>query len=359
VDPSLTTPAATPPDDPSPDAPAAPAVHGYGAVELPRRRNWLVRSCVAVLVVAALALVGRRYYSDLWRLRRVSPMLVLAIASLWLVTRYLAADVMRVALRALGHRIGRYEAFMLQMIQSYGNSLVPRAGISGPAVYLKLRHDTPFADLGAVQLLPMTLLQVFTIGVMGLGCQLVLWRYYGQPWERPLTVLFAAVAVGCVMPLLVPVPAGRAGGGRVAAFLARLWGAWQKLGRFNWLLARVIATHAVMLCLRAWRVQLCFLAIGRPVHYFGALGASLLADLAFVVSVTPAALGFREGAMVYAARVLGTTGDVALAAAILDRLVSTACNVVVGQIGVWQLIRPAVRHAPEPRGAPGSPPTAA
>jgi len=318
--------------------------HAASAVELPRRRHWLIRSLVAVLILVTLAFLGRRYYSDLWRLRRVPPLLVATIGVLWLVTRYLAADVMRVALQALGHRIGRYEAFMLQMIQSYGNALVPRAGISAPAVYLKLRHGTPFADLGAVQLLPMTLLQIFTIGVMGLGCQLVLWRFYGLPWERPLTVLFAAVSVGCVAPLLVPLPAARAGRGRVTRFLARLVDAWHKLGAFNPLLLRVIATHAVMLVLRAWRIQLCFLAIGQPVHYFGALVASLLADLAFGISVTPAALGFREGAIVYASRVMQTTGDIALAAAVLDRLINTACTVIVGQLGVWQLMRPALRH---------------
>src|SRR5207247_2888944 len=313
-------------------------------VELPRRRHWLIRAVVAVAILVVLAFFGMRYRSDLWRLREVSPLLVAAIALLWLLTRYLAADVMRIALRALGHRIGRYEAFMLQMVQSYGNTLVPRAGIGAPAVYLKLRHGTPFADLGAVQLLPMTLLQIFTIGVMGLGCQLVLWRFYGLPWERPLTVLFAAVSVGCVAPLLVPLPAARAGRGRVTRFLARLVDAWHKLGEFNPLLLRVIATHAVMLVLRAWRIQLCFRAIGQPVHYFGALTASLLADLAFGISVTPAALGFREGAIVYASRVLQTTGDIALAAAVLDRLINTATTVIVGQIGVWQLIRPALRH---------------
>ena len=341
-----------PPAEPEPAGESSPLLSPDEPVPVSaptRRRRWLFRIALAVVIVAALAVLGRRYYDDLWRLRRVSPLLAAVIAALWLASRYLAADVMRVALRALGHRVGRYEAFMLQMVQSYGNSLVPRAGISGPAVYLKLRHATPFADLGAVQLLPMTLLQVFTIGVMGLGCQLVLWRFYGQPWERPLTVLFAAVAVGCVAPLLVPLPAGRAGRGRLATFLARLAGAWQKLGRFDGLLARVVATHAVMLALRAWRIQLCFHAIGQPVHFFGALAASLLADLAFVVSVTPAALGFREGAIVYAARVLQTTGDIALAAAILDRLISTACNVVVGQLGVWQLIQPALRqHVPPP-----------
>jgi uncharacterized protein (TIRG00374 family) len=140
----------------------------------------------------------------------------------------------------------------------------------------------------------------------------------------------------------------------VRTFLARLVDAWHKLGEFNPLLLRVVATHAVMLLVRAWRIQLCFAAIGRPVHYLGALAASLLADLALLIAITPSALGFREGAMVYSARVMGTTGDVALAAAILDRIISTACNIVVGQVGVWQFIRPALRdkHLPAPGLAP-------
>jgi uncharacterized membrane protein YbhN (UPF0104 family) len=337
---------------PTADAKAGAAESGAAdAIGIHRRRHWVLRLVIALLVLAALAFAGRRFYSErfyseLWRVRRAPPGLVLAVAALWLASRYPAADVMRVGLRALGHRIGRYEAFMLQMVQSYGNVLLPRAGISGPAVYLKLRHRTPFADLGAVQLLPMTLVQIFTIGLVGLACQFVLWRFYGERWERPLAVLFAGASVACVAPLLVPLPTGRTGTNRLTRFLARLIDAWHKLGRSPGMLLRVVLTHAGMLLLRAWRIQLCFLAVGQPVHYLGALTASLLADLAFVISITPAGLGFREWAIVYAARMMHATGDVALAAAVLDRLIGIACNVVVGQLGVWQLIRPALRQAP-------------
>jgi uncharacterized protein (TIRG00374 family) len=94
----------------------------------------------------------------------------------------------------------------------------------------------------------------------------------------------------------------------------------------------------VVLLLRAARVQLSFKAVGVNVGFWPAFVASAVGDLMFLVSVTPGALGFREGGMVYAARVLGTTGDVALAAAVLDRIVLTGCNLVLGQIGVWRYI---------------------
>ena len=160
-----------------------------------------------------------------------------------------------------------------------------------------------------------------------------------------MAILFAAVAVACVAPLMVPIPAGGLGHGRVAAFVSRLVGAWQKLGRSRAVLTRVLLMQSLMLFVRALRVFVCFRAVGQPVPYSGALAASLLADLAFVFAVTPTGLGFREAAVVYAARVMGTTGDVAMAAAILDRLVGTAVNIVVGQLGIWQFIRPALRAA--------------
>jgi uncharacterized membrane protein YbhN (UPF0104 family) len=326
-------------------------------VPAPRRRTWVIRVIIAVVVLAAMLVAGRRFYDELYRLRAAPPPLVAAITVLWLASRYPAADVMRVSLAALGHHIGRYEAFMLQMVQSYGNVLVPRAGIGMPALYMKLRHDTPFADLGAVQILPMTLMQVFTIGAAGLACQAAMLAPGGAEPDRAMAMVFTGVAVACVVPLMVPVPAGGFGRGRLGAFVSRLAGAWQKLGRSRGVLGRVVLTHTLMLLVRALRVFVCFRAVGESVPYSGALAASLLADLAFVFAITPSGLGFREAALVYSARVMGTSGDVALAAAVLDRLVGTAVNVVVGQIGVWQFIRPALRARPAPpaaaSGAPG------
>ena len=60
----------------------------------------------------------------------------------------------------------------------------------------------------------------------------------------------------------------------------------------------------------------------------------------------------------YAAPAVGTSRDVALAAGVLDRLVGTACNIILGQIGILQFIRPALR-LPAHAAATGITPTAA
>jgi uncharacterized protein (TIRG00374 family) len=121
-------------------------------------------------------------------------------------------------------------------------------------------------------------------------------------------------------------------------FLGRLSDACNRLGRDRRLIARSFAAHAVVLLLRAARVQLSFYAVGAKVGFWQAFVASAAADVMFLVSITPGALGFRETGIVYAARVLGTPGDVALAAAVLDRIVLTGCNLVLGQIGMWRYL---------------------
>ena len=341
---------APPPQAPQPPAPRVQPAPQPPAPQVPeplppRRRTWLVRSVIAAVVLAALVIAGRRFYDELYRLRDAPPLLVALIFLLWPASRYPAADVMRVSLAALGHHVGRYEAFMLQMVQSYSNVVVPRSGIGVLGAYMKLRHGTPLADLGAVQVLPMTLLQVFTIGVMGLVSQAALLAPGGATPDRAMALCFTLVAVGSVAPLMVPVPANRLGHGKVASFFTRLAVAWQKLGRSRGLLGRAVLTHVVMLFIRALKMMICFRAVGAPIPYSGALAASLLADVAFIFSITPSGLGFREAAVVYSANAIGTTHDIAMAAAVLDRIVGTACNVVIGQIGVLQFIRPALKGA--------------
>ncbi len=344
---------ATAPPPPSDDHVAAVAPDGdvaqvaAGALTPAPRRGrwkWAVRAALGGLVIAALAITGRKYYDELDRLRHVSPLLVVVIALLYLAARALAGYVRRAALLTLGQRTGHAETFMLQMVQAYTNLLVPRGGIGLPALYMNVRHGTSVADFSAVQVLPLTLLQIITMGAAGLICQAILWGAYGVPWHRPIALLFAGVTVGGLLMLKVPLPRG-AGRTRVGAFVVRLSDAYRRLGRSRRLLALSVAAHGVTVLIRALRIQLCVLAVGQPVAFSGAFLAALLADLAMIVSVTPAALGIREGILVYAARLVHTTGDVALAAAVLDRLVTTACTIVLGQIGVWRYIRPAMEEA--------------
>src|SRR5215218_7518793 len=157
---------ATPPQ-PDRDAPDTPA-----DVLLPKRRGKLVvRIVLALIILAALAYAGRRYYGELSRLKSASPWLVSAMAALYVLGRIPPAAIMRRALIALGHHVGRAETFFVLMVQYYVNMLIPRAGIGALAGYFRLRRGVPVADLGAAQLVLLTLAQFACLGVAALACQ--------------------------------------------------------------------------------------------------------------------------------------------------------------------------------------------
>jgi uncharacterized membrane protein YbhN (UPF0104 family) len=319
-------------------------------------KRWLLRVVVACVAMMAFAWVGRRYGEELKRLPHAKPMAVAMIVAVFVPTRVLTSEVMRVGLRALGHRISTYESFMVSMVNAYANLLLPRAGLGLPAVYMKMKHAIPIADFATVQLLPMTVLQVTTIGVTGVSCVAAIHVIEGRPVDWRLAGVFAAVALASIIPLVARFNVPEKWQNRAAAFLRRLSESWRRLGGSGHVGSVSVTLHTAVLLLRAARLQLAFWAIGQPVHYLPALAASLLADLAFFISITPSALGFREGAVLLGAGMLGTTKEICLAAVLLDRVIYSIVIVVVAQVGMWQFMRPVFRPA-RAAGAPGTPTT--
>jgi uncharacterized membrane protein YbhN (UPF0104 family) len=78
------------------------------------------------------------------------------------------------------------------------------------------------------------------------------------------------------------------------------------------------------------------------------------------MSVTPSALGFREGGILLATPLMGPDVDrgMVLAATVLDRIVYSLVIVAIGQLGMWRLVGPVFKGkratSPRPRGAPAS-----
>ena len=85
------------------------------------------------------------------------------------------------------------------------------------------------------------------------------------------------------------------------------------------------------------RLALAFHAIDVTPALAGLVLASLLGDLMFMLALTPGALGLREAAIVYGARIAGVTPEASLAAALLDRLVMTLVLLVLAQVSAWRL----------------------
>jgi uncharacterized protein (TIRG00374 family) len=253
----------------------------------------------------------------------------------------LTSEVMRLGLKALGHVVSVYESFMVSMVNAYANLLIPRAGLGLPAVYMKLKHGVPIADFSSVQLVPMTVLQITTIGIAGVICLVTLHYNYNIKGIAPFTAVFSILAIGSCAAMVLPVGVPVRYQNRLATFLRRMAESWQRLGRSGHTIGWSMLLHAGVLLLRALRYYVAYRAMGQDhVNFFGVCVGSLLADVGFFMSVTPSALGFREGGMVLAAPFIGVTPDMAVAVTLLDRIVYSGVIVVIGQLGMWRLVGP-------------------
>lgn len=79
---------------------------------------------------------------------------------------------------------------------------------------------------------------------------------------------------------------------------------------------------ALFLMIMAARFYLCFLALNFDVQFWDVLLIMIIAEFSYLIALIPGNLGIKEGIIVFSARFFGISPDQALAAAILDRMVS-------------------------------------
>lgn len=296
------------------------------------------RLIVGLVTIAALAYVGRDHLGELKRLRDVDPWHLAALVVLFVLARLVGAEVLVQTLGAIGHRLGRFEVLMLNFLRTYASLIVPRAGFGAAGVYLKAKHGVRYSDYAAL-LMPIALIHCCTIGIVGLVCLAILSLHGGQTIPRVIAGAFLLSVLGGAATLLVRFAVPESWDGRLARFARRLSLAWRQLSTSRTLLLRLLVLHVLGLLLRALRLQVAFWSVGVSVNFLGVLVASLLADLMFLISFTPNGLGFQETAIVFASRVAGATPAEGLAAAILDRLVTSATVIVAAQIALWRMPR--------------------
>jgi len=305
----------------------------------------ILRWSLALGVTALFCYAGRKYLTGLGRLKDVPPLWVLANAAVYLLTRYCNGEVLRLALNRLGCAIRGYEAFMLNMVMSYTNLLVPHAGMGPPAMYLKRKHGVAYTDYVAL-VMPTFTLQLICAGACGLGAMtwlVTVGHGYSLTGAIPLFLLFAAVLVGSLVLCLCPLPIPATWNNRVANVLRRFSQTWSFFRTDPRLTGRLLAIQLAVVLLRALRLQLAFCAVGVGWNFPILLVASICSQFMLFISITPGALGFREAAIGY---VLYNFCDPSLsvAASLLDRLVMTTLIVGVAQIGLFQFIRPVLRR---------------
>ncbi len=299
----------------------------------------LVRIIIAIVLVSLLVYLGRRHFDRLYLILETSPLILAGIAGLFVIMRSLQGEVFRRVLRFLGAGVSFFEANMLAMLASLTNLVLPRLGLGAPAVYLKKRHNFPYANFGSL-MLPTILLQVACIGVVGLLCELWLFSVGSLEWSWPLAGVLALSLVLSLLVLLIPIRIGNNHKWRIVNFFQRLFSSWEILRTNKKLLCYMFALQVLVLLAQALRLWVCFKGMGIEVSIPAIIIASFLGHLGTLVGYTPGGLGFREAAITVGCQLMGVDPSSALAAAVLDRIVMTATVLGFGGFSLWYLFKP-------------------
>jgi len=223
------------------------------------------------------------------------------------------------------------------MLSSYSNLLLPRSGVGLIAVHLQRSRKFSLAKYSSVVSFNAAMF-VLSCGIAAMLAFAIDAAMNGRSlhigFMISLSAFVSAGFVGIVYRWRVPVWYRGIG----SRFLRRFSRASARLGKQS-IIWRFALIHVAMILLRALRLYIAFWALGIDVNPTGVFMASVLGDLAFVVSVTPTALGFRETAITLVTTSLGTTTALALSAAMLDRLVFSVTTILAAQLIVGFVIR--------------------
>lgn len=293
---------------------------------------------LAVVSLALLSWIVRGHLGELERLSDVSPAGVLGVAGLFLVGRGLGGVLTRIGLSALGYEVRLSTCVMLTLLASYTNLAVPRTGIAPGAVYLNVRHGVPYASYISFAVASL-LIATSLVGATGLALWSLLGASHGGGLRAELSWAFAGITVLAAVGMLAPSRLFALLPTRLRTTLAAARDAWLRLAERPSVLLKIVVVQLVTIFVRGLKVQLAFATAGAEVAFADAMMISVCADVGMLISVTPAALGFREGGVLFGAALVGLSPGSAVLAAVVDRLATTVSTIVAGQLVLWRGLR--------------------
>lgn len=259
---------------------------------------------------------------------------MLAILSLFFLGRALGGVLIRIGLSAMGYTVSLRTCLMLTVVTSYSNLILPRSGTAPSALYLRMRHGVPVAGYLSFVVAAL-LVSTALVGAAGLWLSFIREPVAGGLARPGTLLLFASITLAAGLGIVAPA--------RVFGFLPERWrgplarahDAWLRLAENQVVLARLVVVQVVAIGVRALKTWVALAAAGADASLADAMLVSLAADVGMLISITPAALGFREGGVLFGAALVGIAPGTALLAAVIDRLVCTVGIIAVGQGVLW------------------------
>lgn len=301
------------------------------------KRTWVG----TIIAIAALALMVGYLATQrdlVSALRSVPPWTVAALVLISGVALLVQALQFRSALGIHAIDMPVKEATAVTAANTMANYYLPvRGGMVFRAAYMYRVYRFPVAQYAAVTIAVtgLTILTAAAIGVVGL---VLIGLTDGDVSTRALGVFAGigaatAVAVGLVFGL----SALFRGDSRVARLMADFRSAMGLWLASRQQLASFLGWTVLLFATQALRLWLSFEAVGVTLSFADMLVIQAMSAVAFILALTPGNIGIKEGAIVFAAGLLGVDPALALLASLLDRAAAILVTFGAGLLSVRYL----------------------
>lgn len=318
------------------------------------RRKYLSVLFAVVLLAAMLGYLATQR-DALAALREIQPWMAAVIAGAAVLVILAQSFQFRAAAIIHERDVSLGESVALSAANIMANYYLPaRGGMIVRAAYMKRVYRLPLSEYAALSVL-VTGLSIVVAAMLGVAGLALLVVANGSVEVRAVGT-FVALGTAALggMALAIALSGRISSGGRLAE-VARGF----RSGAALWLnskrrLYTFLGWTVVLFAAQALRLWLSFAAVGIKADLGGMLTIQAMAAVAFVLALTPGNIGIKEGAIVFAASLLGIDPELALLASLIDRAASLVVTFVVGLASVQYLTRRATAgagHTPDPTGA--------
>lgn len=266
------------------------------------RRPTVKRSIVIIIVLLTLILFVRFFvqHPSYWRqLRTVSPWTIVWVLLLNALMVAVLVGINACLLALCGKRIGRRENFLLTAYSSIANFFGPlQSGPGVRAAYLKTRHAVRLRDYTLASLLALGLFAFYNALFLLVGT---------QPWWQTLLALLVVASF--------------------SAFVIRFFARRDKQpGESQFALrpqalAALIALTFLQAAVTVGWYWVELRAVDPGIHFSQALSYAGAANFALFVSITPDAIGIREGFLLFSQHIHHVASNAIVSANLIDRAV--------------------------------------
>ena len=287
------------------------------------KRNSLLSSALVLVFLGLFVHYFFNHTEDFKQILSLNPILLGVVAACFVLALFINGLAIKILIKPFDKHLSTRDSFYVSVISSIGNYFGPMMGGTGlRALYLKKKVDLNYSDFAST-LYGTYVITFLVSAVFGLISLALLYESFGKTTYLWLSAFFVAITV-CLVWIIIS--ARRAKQRKlmsripvIGGTLTKINTSWSKIVLHKSMITTLVRLTVINLAILMAINYTEFLLIDVNISFGSLMLYSILGSFSILISLTPGALGIREGLFLVNGELLGLTSAQILLVAVIDR----------------------------------------